>query len=101
MAPFDEEGALRVIVETPRGSRNKYDYDPDSNALELNKVLPEGMSFPIDFGFVPSTLADDGDPLDVLVLMEAPAIPGCVVAARIFGAIEALQKEGGGDWVRN
>jgi inorganic pyrophosphatase len=101
MAPFDEEGALRVIVETPRGSRNKYDYDPDSNALELNKVLPEGMCFPFDFGFVPSTLADDGDPLDVLVLMEAPAIPGCVVAARILGAIEARQKEGGGDWVRN
>jgi inorganic pyrophosphatase len=99
--PFDEEGTLRAIIETPRGSRNKYDYDPENNAFELNKVLPEGMSFPYDFGFVPSTLADDGDPLDVLVLMDAPAMPGCVVTVRLLGAIEARQKEKDANWARN
>src|ERR1700757_4685700 len=70
-ATFDERtGELRVVIETPKGSRNKYDYDPDCDCLELATVLPEGMSFPYDFGFVPSTLGEDGEPLDVLVLMD-------------------------------
>jgi inorganic pyrophosphatase len=97
----EESGALRVVIETPKGSRNKYDYDPDSDTFELAKVLPEGMNFPFDFGFVPSTLAEDGDPLDVLVLMDAPAVPGCTLKARPLGAIEARQKEKGSDWIRN
>ena len=76
-ATFDERtGELRVVIETPKGSRNKYDYDPDCDCLELATVLPEGMSFPYDFGFVPSTLGEDGDPLDILVLMDAPVVPG-------------------------
>ena len=67
-ATFDAKtGELRVVIETPKGSRNKYDYDPDCDCLELATVLPEGMSFPYDFGFVPSTLGEDGDPLDILV----------------------------------
>lgn len=102
LEPYDNKsGALRVVIETPRGSRNKYDYDPDTNTFELAKVLPEGMIFPFDFGFVPSTLAEDGDPLDVLVLMDAPAVPGCTLKARVLGAIEARQKEKGEDWIRN
>jgi inorganic pyrophosphatase len=102
LEPYDEEsGALRVVIETPKGSRNKYDYDPDSDTFELAKVLPEGMNFPFDFGFVPSTLAADGDPLDILVLMDAPALPGCTLKARALGAIEARQKEKGSDWTRN
>jgi len=102
LEPYDEEtGALRVVIETPKGSRNKYNYDPESGAFELAKVLPEGMSFPFDFGFVPSTMAADGDPLDVLVLMDAPAVPGCTLKARALGAIEARQKEKGSDWIRN
>jgi len=101
LASFDESGALRAVIETPKGSWNKYDYHPETNAFELYKLLPEGMSFPFDFGFVPSTLADDGDPLDVLVLMDAPAMPGCVVAVRLLGAIEARQKEKDADWARN
>jgi inorganic pyrophosphatase len=64
-------------------------------------VLPEGMSFPYDFGFVPSTLGEDGDPLDILVLMNAPVVPGCVIRARPVGAIEAKQKAKGNDWQRN
>ena len=81
-ATFDERtGELRVVIETPKGSRNKYDYDPDCDCLELATVLPEGMSFPYDFGFVPSTLGEDGDPLDILILMDAPVVPGCVIRA--------------------
>jgi inorganic pyrophosphatase len=101
-ATFDKQtGELRVVIETPKGSRNKYDYDPDCDCLELATVLPEGMSFPYDFGFVPSTLGEDGDPLDILVLMDAPVVPGCVIRARPIGAIEAKQKAKGEDWERN
>ena|SRR5579862_8152627 len=98
---FDKDGNLRVVVETPKGSRNKYDYDPDCDCLDLATVLPEGMSFPYDFGFVPSTVGQDGDPLDILVLMDAPVVPGCVIRARPIGAIEAKQKETGAKWIRN
>ena len=101
-ATYDKKsGDLRVVIETPKGSRNKYDYDPECDCLELATVLPEGMSFPYDFGFIPSTLGDDGDPLDVLVLMDAAVVPGCVVRARLIGGIEAKQKEKDGASVRN
>ena len=63
----------RAIIETPKGNRNKFDYDPDSGQFMLGGLLPEGMMFPFDFGFLPSTLGEDGDPLDILVLMDAPA----------------------------
>lgn len=101
-APFDSETAdLRVVIETPKGSRNKYDYDPDCDCFDLSTVLPEGMSFPYDFGFIPQTLGDDGDPLDILLLADAPAFPGCVVRARLIGAIEAKQKKPKEKWLRN
>ena len=94
--PFDTgQKSLRVVIETPKGSRNKYKYDEELGCYRLNKVLPEGMSFPYDFGFVPKTLAQDGDPLDVLLLMDQPAYPGIVVEARIVGVIEAKQTEDG------
>src|SRR4051812_19029265 len=93
---FDREsGELTVVVETPRGSRNKFDFDPAVGLFELAGVLPAGASFPFDFGFVPSTRAPDGDPLDVLVLMDEPAFPGCVVRCRLLGVIEAEQTEKG------
>lgn len=101
LAPFQGGDDLRVVIETPKGSRNKYDYVPGCDCLELATVLPEGMTFPYDFGFVPSTLGDDGDPLDVLILMEAPVVPGCIVRARLIGVIEAKQKQKGGGWIRN
>src|SRR3979411_392170 len=91
----------RVILETPKGSRNKFNYDPDSCLFMLGGVLPEGMVFPYDFGFIPSTLGDDGDPLDILILMDEPVIPGCIVRARLVGAIEAQQKEKDEGWTRN
>jgi inorganic pyrophosphatase len=86
---------LNVVVETPKGSRNKFDYDEDYGLFALGGVLPAGAIFPYDFGFVPSTRGGDGDPLDVLVLMDEPAFAGCLVAARVVGAIEAEQTEDG------
>ncbi len=82
-----------MIIETPKGSQNKYTYEPGLGAFVLGGVLPAGAVFPFDFGFVPSTLGDDGDPLDVLLLMDAPAFTGCVVAARPIGVIVAEQTE--------
>ena len=87
LPPFSKAGDLHV-VETPRGSRNKYAFDHDRHILLLRKILPAGLVFPFDFGFVPSTRADDGDPLDILLLMEEPAFPGCVVEARAIGVLE-------------
>jgi inorganic pyrophosphatase len=93
---FDRESKdLNVVVETPRGSRNKFIYDPDAGLFVLGGVLPTGASFPFDFGFVPSTLGDDGDPLDVLVLMDEPAFCGCLVRCRLIGVIEGEQTEDG------
>src|SRR5438105_13550990 len=85
----------RAIIETPKGYRNKFDYDPDSSLFILGGLLPEGMMFPFDFGFIPSTLGDDGDPLDILVLMDAPAHVGCLIDVRIIGIIKAKQTEDG------
>jgi inorganic pyrophosphatase len=83
-----------VVVDTPKGSRNKYKLDERDGQWRLSKVLPQGMSFPYDFGFVPSTRGEDGDPVDVLILADEPSFPGCVVAARLIGVLEAEQTEG-------
>jgi inorganic pyrophosphatase len=94
LPPFDpESGDLNVVIETPRGSRNKFGWDEERQLFKLNGVLPAGAVFPYDFGFIPSTRGEDGDPLDVLLLMDEPAFPGCVVAARLLGVIEAEQTE--------
>jgi inorganic pyrophosphatase len=92
--PFDTgKKTLRVVVETPKGSRNKFKYDPELGAYALSSVLAEGMKFPYDFGFVPQTKDEDGDPTDVLLLMDEPAFAGCVVESRIVGVIQAEQTE--------
>lgn len=85
---------VQVIVETPAGSRNKFAYDPEQAIFVLRKVLPAGMTFPYDFGFLPQTIASDGDPIDVLLLMDQPAYPGIAVSARLIGVIEGEQIEG-------
>lgn len=87
----DDKQLFTVVVETPKGSRNKYAFDPKEKVFRLKKVLPTGMAFPYDFGFVPRTEADDGDPIDVLVLMDEPAFPGCVLECRPIGVIEGEQ----------
>jgi inorganic pyrophosphatase len=85
---------LQVIVETPKGSRNKFSFDTEQEIFALKKVLPAGMVFPYDFGFLPRTLADDGDPIDVLLLMDEPAFPGVLVPSRLIGVIEGEQVDG-------
>jgi len=101
MGPFDDEGHLNVIVETPKGSRNKLSYDPERDLFKLKKVLPTGASFPFDFGFLPGTKGEDGDPLDVLLLLDEATPTGCLVLARLIGVIEAEQTEKGGKVERN
>ncbi len=96
-----DERTFDVIIETPKGSRNKLKYDPERGRFRLSHVLPEGMSFPYDFGFVPDTRADDGDPLDVLVLTDAPLPVGCSLDVRLIGTLEAEQRERDGEVVRN
>jgi inorganic pyrophosphatase len=91
LASFDKKGLLQVIIETPKGSRNKYAFDEKKQVYTLKKVLPAGMAFPYDFGFVPSTRAEDGDPVDVLVLMDEPAFAGCLLQCRVIGIIEGEQ----------
>ena len=90
-----DSGLVRVVVDTPKGSRNKYKYDEQVGLYRLSKVLPLGSAFPYDFGFIPSTRAADGDPLDVLVLGEEALFPGCLVTIRLVGVIQAEQTEHG------
>lgn len=97
LSAYTPGGNIRVVVETPRGSRNKYAFEHEEHILVLRKALPAGMVFPYDFGFVPSTKAEDGDPLDVLLLMDEPAFPGCVVEARLIGVIEGEDHEKAAD----
>ena len=94
LPPFDGD-ELIVVIETPKGSHNKFAYEPRYGAFVLKGMLPVGAIFPFDFGMIPSTLGDDGDPLDVLLLMDAPAYPGCIVPSRLIGVIEAEQTEKG------
>jgi inorganic pyrophosphatase len=95
LKPIDKKtGILQVIVETPKGSRNKFAFDPEQEIFTLRKVLPAGMAFPYDFGFLPQTIGGDGDPIDVLLLMDEPAFPGCAVPARLIGVIEGEQIDG-------
>lgn len=101
LEPFDRENNLNVVIETPQGSRNKFEYDEELGIFKLGGVLPTGAVFPFDFGFVPATLGEDGDPIDVLVLMDEPAFVGCLVPSRLIGVIEAEQTEKDGKTERN
>ena len=98
--PFDGDN-INVIIETPKGRRNKFSYDEKLDLFRLGSPLPAGAIFPFDFGFVPGTRGEDGDPLDVLVIMEEPAHVGCLVEARLIGMIEARQTERDGTVQRN
>lgn len=86
---------LQAVIETPKGSRNKIKFDAASQSFKLSKILPEGMVFPYDFGYVPATKASDGDPLDILVLTDEPLFPGCLVDCRLIGVLEAEQEQEG------
>jgi inorganic pyrophosphatase len=96
LRPFDQKsGSLNVVIETPKGCRNKYAFDFNLRNYKLKSVLPKGAVFPFDFGSIPGTVAQDGDPLDVLLLMDEPAFTGCLVEARLLGVIEAEQASNG------
>jgi len=101
LPPFPRKKILRVVIETPKGSRNKIDYDPELKVFALAKVLPQGMVFPYDFGFIPQTEGEDGDPLDILVLLAEPVHPGCVVECKLIGAILGRQGRKGEKLARN
>ncbi len=92
---------INVIIETPKGSRNKYTFDPETELFKLTKILPEGLNFPLHFGFIPGTKGEDGDPLDVLVLMDEPSYPGNLIECKVLGVIEAEQTEKDGENMRN
>lgn len=89
-----EPGLINVLIEIPAKSKNKYEFDKDMGAMILDRVLFSSVQYPYDYGFVPNTLADDGDPLDGMVLMDQPTFPGCVIAARPIGMLEMID---GGD----
>jgi inorganic pyrophosphatase len=102
LKPFDRKsGELNVVIDTPKGCRNKYAFDFDLNGYVLKTVMPKGMLFPFDFGSIPGTVGPDGDPLDALVLMDEPAFCGCLVQSRLVGVIEATQTEKDGKSERN
>jgi inorganic pyrophosphatase len=88
VGPFAERERVNVVIETPSGSRTKYSWDPEARGFRMKKVLPLGMSFPYDFGFIPGTKASDGDPIDALVLADAPLAVGALVECRVLGAFE-------------
>lgn len=94
-------GEINIIIETPKGSRIKYAYIPKKDLFELRDFMPEGSMFPYNFGFFPSTLAHDGDPLDVLVLVDTPIPPGTLLRGRLIGVIEAEETQKDGEVLRN
>ena len=89
-----KSGLVSILIEIPAGSKNKYEFDKDLNAFALDRVLYASVQYPCDYGFIPNTLADDGDPLDGMVIMDQPTFPGCVIAARPIGMLEMID---GGD----
>jgi inorganic pyrophosphatase len=96
----DRRRTCRVVIETPRGQRGKLAYDPHAQAFALKRLLPEGMSFPLDFGFVPLTRGQDDDPLDILVVHDEPLPTGALVEVRLIGVLASEQTENGGT-IRN
>ena len=87
-------GLINILIEIPAGSKNKYEFDKNFNAFALDRVLYASVQYPCDYGFIPNTLADDGDPLDGMVFMDQPTFPGCVITARPIGMLEMID---GGD----
>jgi inorganic pyrophosphatase len=94
LKPIEKGNLVQVIIETPSGSRNKFSFDVEQGIFTHKLTLPAGMTFPYDFGFLPQTLAPDGDPIDVLLLMDEPAFPGIAVRGQLIGVIEGQQLDG-------
>jgi len=95
------ERILDVVVETPGGSRQKFDWESETRSFRLNKIMPLGLGFPYDFGFIPGTCGGDGDPIDVMIISEFPTFTGCRIHVRLIGGVRILQQERDGSKVRN
>jgi inorganic pyrophosphatase len=95
LPPFSDNGDIRVVIEIPRGSRAKLDYDPKLQTFTLSKSLLVGLTYPHDWGFVPSTKAEDGDPLDIMVIHDAATFPGLVLTCRVIGVLQIEQRSKG------
>jgi inorganic pyrophosphatase len=95
LAPFTDDDLIRVVIETPRNARVKLKYEPDLRVFEYDRALPAGLAYPYDWGFVPSTLGEDGDPLDGMVIHGAATFPGTVFVCRPMGVLRVKQTEGG------
>ncbi len=86
--------SISVVVEIPKGSRNKYEYDPRKKAIIFDRMLFSAVHYPSDYGYVPNTLAQDGDPLDALVLVWEATFPGCVIESRPVGLFKMWDEKG-------
>ena len=86
---------IQAVIEVPMNSANKYEYDPEHGIFRLDRVLYSPLHYPGDYGFIPSTLAEDGDPIDVIVLVNAPTFPGAVMQVRPLGYLEMSDEKGG------
>ena len=93
MKPHLEDGSVMALIEIPRGSKNKYEWDDDMEGIALSRVLYQSVAYPAEYGFIPGTLADDGDALDVVVLIDQPTFPGCLMRVRPIGILR-LRQEG-------
>lgn len=101
LASHDREDHLRVVIETPRGSRLKIKYEPELEAFLYGRPLPMGLAYPYDWGFVPGTKGPDGDPVDALVMFDAPTYPGIIIPCRPLAVLRVEQKGDEGGRVRN
>jgi inorganic pyrophosphatase len=97
----NRDGDVHVVVETPRGSAAKLEFDPKMEVFTLSKALILGLTYPYDWGFIPSTRGEDGDPIDALVLHDTATAPGLVLKCKIIGVLEVLQIEKGKKGIRN
>jgi len=95
VAEEDYPDIVKVIVESPKGSRNKYEYDRESGRIKLDRVLFSSVHYPADYGYVEGTMAEDGDEVDVLVLIEEPTFSGCLIEARPIGCLRMRDEKGG------
>tara|TARA_B100001996_G_C18539787_1_gene546469 strand:- start:37 stop:570 length:534 start_codon:yes stop_codon:yes gene_type:complete len=96
LSPCPSEGLVNLVVEIPAGSRNKYEYFADAGVMALDRVLHSSVRYPFDYGFIPNTLAEDGAPLDAMVIMEEPTFAGCLIKARPIGVLD-MQDSGAYD----
>lgn len=92
---------VTAMIECPKGFNQKFDFDPEAQRFKLSKILPAGLVFPFDFGMIPGTKGEDGDPLDIIVVSESATFPGCLIECRIVGALRAEQTERDGRTMRN